>query len=356
MTHGCATDDTVLGTWADGAMTAAMITEVGKVQAVTAPIPPPLPGHALVRVELVGLCGTDLELLHGQATYITDGRTRLPWTFGHEWTGTVVATAGPDPHVLPGQRVVGQTMVPCQTCPVCRSGNRSLCPRMREIGLYGLDGAAAEYVRVPLQALVPVPDTVSGTAATLVEPAVTVARALADTGCSITDNVAVVGTGTIGLLAVMLARATVGEVLAVGVDPAGLDMAVHLGADRALRSGQAPPRGFSLVVEASGDANGYLEAVRLTRTGGRMAAVGVVGGNLSGFPAGEVTLRGLTVHGIRHGLEHYDETLEMFAADLLQAGPLVHGTFPLDRAADAFHTLEHGRSGQPKVLLSAAGL
>jgi len=347
--------DTVLGAWPHGTMSAAMITGVDKVQVVSTPVPVPLPGHALVRVGLVGLCGTDLELLHGHATYITDGRTRLPWTFGHEWTGTVLATAGADPHVLPGQRVVGQTMVPCQACPVCRAGTRSLCPRMQEIGLYGLAGAAAEYIRVPLRALVPVPDEVPDIAAALVEPAVTVARALADTGCSINDNVAVVGTGTIGLLAVMLARATAGEVVAVGVDPAGLDMAARLGADRTVRGGQAPSGGFSLVVEASGNANGFVEAVRLTRTGGRMAAVGVVGGTLSAFPAGEVTLRGLTLHGIRHGLDHYDQTLEMFAADLLRAAPLIHDTFPLDRAEEAFHTLEHGRSGRPKVLLTAAG-
>ncbi|MCF4123364.1 alcohol dehydrogenase catalytic domain-containing protein [Antribacter sp. KLBMP9083] len=345
--------DRTQGTWPTGTMTAARITSVGTVEACTVPVPDPQPGYVLVRVELVGLCGTDLELLHGEATYITDGRIALPWTFGHEWTGTVLATSGETQDIRPGLRVVGQTMVPCLTCASCRSGQRSLCLRMREIGLYGLDGAAAEYVSVPCHALVPVPDSVGDNAAVLVEPAVTVARALADTHCSLADSVAVVGTGTIGLLAVMLARAMASEVVAVGVDPAGLDLALELGADRALLNGEAPSAEFSLVVEASGSPSGFLEAVRLARTGGRIAAVGVVSGGLSAFPAGEITLRGLTLHGIRHGLDHYDQTLKMFADGLLRADPLIHSTHPLSRPGEAFDALTHRQSGRPKVLLSA---
>lgn len=340
------------GTWPGGTMTAARITSVGTAEACQVPVPPPAAGHALVQVALVGLCGTDAELLHGEATYILDGRARLPWTFGHEWTGTVVATSGACGDVVPGQRVVGQTMVPCQSCVSCRSGRRSLCLNLREIGLYGLDGAAAEYVSVPAHALVPVPDAVDDTAAVLVEPAVTVARALADTRCALADSVAVVGTGTIGLLAVMLARATASEVVAVGIDPAGLDLALELGADRAVRSGAAQGAEHSLVIEASGSAPGFLEAVRLAQTGGRVAAVGVVSGKLPQFPAGEITLRGLTLYGIRHGLDHYDQTLAMFAAGLLRARPLIHSTHPLSRPGDAFDALARRTTGRPKVLLS----
>lgn len=333
-------------------MTAAQIASIGKVEAAMVPVPGPRAGHALVQVELVGLCGTDMELLHGEATYITDGRIHLPWTFGHEWTGTVVATSGETGEICPGQRVVGQTMVPCLACQTCRSGQRSLCLRMREIGLYGIDGAAAEYIRVPFHALVPVPDAVDDNAAALVEPAVTVARALAETRCSLTDNVAVVGTGTIGLLAVMLAHAMSSEVTAVGVDSAGLDLALRVGARHALRSGEAPAGEFSLVIEASGSPSGFLEAVRVARTGGRIAAVGVVSGHLSGFPAGEITLRGLSLHGIRHGLDHYDQTLKMFADGLLTADPLIHSTHPLTRPGEAFDALAHRSTGRPKVLLS----
>jgi threonine dehydrogenase-like Zn-dependent dehydrogenase len=355
MSTGVPTSQTQ-GTWPSGTMTAAQITAVGKVEAAQVPVPGPLAGHALVRVELVGLCGTDLELLHGEATYITDGRIQLPWTFGHEWTGTVVATAGATPgatgEIGPGTRVVGQTMVPCLACRTCRSGQRGLCPDMQEIGLYGIDGAAAQYVRVPVHALVPVPHDVDDTEAVLVEPAVTVARALADTRCSLTDDVAVIGTGTIGLLAVMLASATSGDVTAIGVDPAGLDLALQVGARRALRSGTAPAEGFALVIEASGTAAGLLEAVRVTRTGGRVAAVGVVGGGLRDFPAGEVTLRGLTLYGIRHGLDHYDQTLRLFADGILSAEPLIHSRHPLTRPDEAFDALANRSTGRPKVLLS----
>jgi len=180
---------------------------------------------------------------------------------------------------------------------------------------------------------------------------VTALRALRESGCSAGDDVAIVGTGTIGLLALMMARAMGAPVTAVGVDPAGLDLAAHLGATRTAQSGQEPAASFSVVVEASGAAPGFLEAVRLTENGGTTAAVGVVGGKTDGVPVGEITLRGLTVRGIRHGLDYYDEVLDMFAAGHLNAGPLLAATYPIDQVRDAFETLAGGRSGAPKVVL-----
>jgi threonine dehydrogenase-like Zn-dependent dehydrogenase len=164
--------------------------------------------------------------------------------------------------------------------------------------------------------------------------------------------VAVIGTGTIGLLAVMLAHSMSGEVTAVGIDPLGLDLALRVGAHHAVGSGEAPADEFSLVIEASGSSSGFLEAVRIARTGGRIAAVGVVSGPVPGFPAGEITLRGLSLHGIRHGLDHYDQTLKMFADGLLTADPLIHSRHPLTRPDEAFDALAQRSTGRPKVLLT----
>ncbi|WP_327178106.1 alcohol dehydrogenase catalytic domain-containing protein [Streptomyces sp. NBC_01335] len=336
--------------WLRGTMTAVAVTSPKSVETVEIPIPGPLAGHALVRVSYAGLCGTDLELLHGTASYVLDGRTAFPHVVGHEWSGTVVSAPGTG--LAPGQPVVGQTMVPCGGCAHCRGGRRGLCPHMREVGLYGIQGAAAEYVRMPASSLVPVPDTVDARSAALVEPAVTVVEAFRRAGCLTTDRVAVVGTGTIGLLAVQLAAHLAQHVDAVGIDGAALELATGLGARRGLLPAQADPGAYSLVIEASGASAGFARALDLVEPGGRVAAVGVTHEPIPQVDAARITLDGISLLGIRHGLDHYDETLGLFARDILRAAPLIHAELPATEARQAFRTLETGRGARPKILLS----
>lgn len=315
-----AADDPVNGAWPQGSMRAVAVVAHRTVETVRVPIPGPLAGHALVRVAYAGLCGTDLELLHGTASYVLDGRATHPHVVGHEWSGTVVA-APPGSGVAPGQTVVGQTMVPCESCAHCRGGRRNLCPHMREVGLYGLQGAAAEYVRVPASSLVPVPAAVDARSAALVEPAVTVVEAFRRAGCRESDRVAVVGTGSIGLLAVQLGAHLASYVDAVGVDPAGVELATGLGARRGLLPDRAEPGAYSLVVEASGAPAGFTTALRLVEPGGRVAAIGVAHAPVPEMDAARITLDGISLLGIRHGLDHYDDTLGLFARGVLRADP-----------------------------------
>ncbi|GGN44908.1 2-desacetyl-2-hydroxyethyl bacteriochlorophyllide A dehydrogenase [Actinoplanes campanulatus] len=336
--------------WPSGSMEAVTIVGPGRLETASVPVPEPLPGTVLVAPRHVGICGTDLELFHGTSSYLGDGRAATPLIFGHEWCGRVVS-ADPGTGWRPGDRVAGQTMVPCGGCARCRAGRRGLCRRMREVGLYGLDGAAAQYIRVPGHALARLPEAVPDRTAALVEPAVTVVESFARTGCGFDDRVAVLGTGTIGLLAVQFARRVAGRVDAVGVDPAGLALAVHCGADRAIPVGETTAGSYSLVVEASGAPEAFAHALDLVEPGGRVGVIGVANEPTAGVVAGSVALRGVSVLGIQHGLDHYDRTIELFATGALTADPLIGATFPAGAAAEAFAFMESARSGPPKVLL-----
>ncbi|MDJ1137015.1 alcohol dehydrogenase catalytic domain-containing protein [Streptomyces iconiensis] len=178
------------GTWPGGTMRAARITGIGQTDLATVPVPRPEPGTVLVRTRYVGICGTDLEILHGTSAFLQDGRIAFPHVFGHEWYGELVAYAdggegeaayaggGPGagaPAV--GSLVVGRTMVPCGSCPRCHAGRPQMCPALRETGLYGLEGGAADYVRMPAHALTPLPDGFPEPAGALVEPAVSLGAA-----------------------------------------------------------------------------------------------------------------------------------------------------------------------------------
>ncbi|GAA1395177.1 alcohol dehydrogenase catalytic domain-containing protein [Kitasatospora putterlickiae] len=314
----------------------------------------PGPDAVTVRTSLVGLCGTDLELLHGTAAYLRDGRARYPLVPGHEWCGTVAEVGRDVTEFVPGDRVVGHTMVHCGLCRMCRRGRRPLCERLTEVGLYGRQGAAAEYVVLPERSLSRIPGQVPDRAAVLVEPAVTVVAGFERARCRLGDRVVVLGTGTIGLLAVQLAARLGESVDAVGIDPAGRRLALHCGARRALSPEQVRAEGaarYSLAVEASGAVQAFALGLDLLEPGGRLAVIGVAGGPCPGFDPGQLALRGLELIGIRHGLDHYDRTLRLFRDGVLTAEPLIAAVLPPSAGPEAFRMLAGGRSGPPKVLL-----
>lgn len=349
------TDNLLCGRWPAGGMRAAAIQDVGKVGPAELEIPGPELGHVLVAPTTVGLCGTDLELLHGTASYVRDGRTTLPHVFGHEWVGRVVAIAGNcrySQQLNIGDRVVGQTMISCGGCRACQRGRRNECSELKETGLYGQQGAAAEYIRLPAQTLTVVPPGVDDLAAALVEPAVTVLAGLDKVGVFPGERVLVMGTGTIGLLAVQMVRRVAGTVDVVGIDDAGIGTALRMGAEHAFEPGQAKDGSYDVVIEASGSTPALLEALRLVDVGGRIAAIGVPSNPLPSVDAAELVLRGVTMVGVRHGLDYYERTLRLFAEGVLTAKGMIAGVFPLERADEAFDLLENGRRAAPKVALS----
>lgn len=336
-------------------MAATAITAPGKVEKLRLPIPAESDDAVLVRTSYVGLCGTDLELLHGTSSYLRDELASYPVVFGHEWSGVVAAVGGAADWVSPGARVTGQTMIPCRRCRMCRRHELQLCERLAEVGLYGAAGAAADFVRIRADTVNVLPPSVSLMHGTLIEPAVTVVGAFDDAGCSLSDTVAVVGTGTIGLLAVQLARRLATAVDVIGVDPTGMDLARRLGARHAYGPDEAPRGEYSLVIEASGATSALGQSIDLAEPGGRIALVGVATEAASGITPGAITLKGIAILGIRHGLAYYDETVDLLSSGVLDAGPLIDTVVAAESAAEAFARLEHGRHGPPKVLLRFAG-
>ncbi|MEU3828029.1 alcohol dehydrogenase catalytic domain-containing protein [Streptomyces sp. NPDC029080] len=342
--------------WPTGTMRAAAVAAPHVSKILDLPIPAPAPGEVLVQPLRVGLCGTDLELLHGTASYVRDGRAPYPLVFGHEWVGRVVAVApdaerGTGARLRAGDRVVGHTMISCGDCRACHRGRRNECAALREVGLYGQQGAAAQYLRMPARALSVVPEDVQDAEAMLVEPAVTVLEGLERVRCAPGDRVLVIGTGTIGLLAVQLTARMAGAVDVVGVEDNGLATARRMGARHAFLPGEAPAGHYDVVVEASGAAPAFHDALRCTGVGGRIAAVGVATEPVDGVHIGELVLRGVTVHGIRHGLDQYDRVLKLFQDKALTAEGMIADVLPLERVGDAFALLQDAGRTAPKVAL-----
>lgn len=336
-------------------MDAIEITGPATMRQARLPVPAPEPGEVLIRTAYVGICGTDVHLLQGSSFYFDHGYLKYPFVFGHEYTGYVEQVNGDGGELRVGDRVVGHCMVPCHACDMCRKGRRHLCRNLKEVGLRYIQGAAAEYVTVPAYAVTKLPAELSMTAATLVEPAVTAYHAVERAGVRTDDVVAVIGTGTLGLLALLIAKLTAARVDVIGVEPSELAFAGSLGADRVLRPEEAATDSYSVVIEASGAPSSTGLAARILDLGGRCSLIGVVNTAARDFVPSLVTLKDLTFHGILHGLDYYLQTVNLFASGRIDPTRIIAQVGSPADAPHMFSRMVGSDRTKPKYVIEFAG-
>src|SRR5262249_58232460 len=163
---------------------------------------------ALVRVTIAGLCGTDYSIFSGERA------VAYPRVMGHEFVGRVEAVGSGVTAPRVGDRVAIEPNYACGVCPLCREGNRNLCLSRAAIGI-DVDGCFAELVRVPARCCWPAPPGVADEDLMVTEPLAVVVRAAARGQVRSGETAAVVGAGTLGLLAVQVLQAPGARGLAV---------------------------------------------------------------------------------------------------------------------------------------------
>jgi threonine dehydrogenase-like Zn-dependent dehydrogenase len=313
----------------------------GGVQDVEPPVAGP--GLAVVDVERVGVCGTDVEFFTGEMAYLHTGQAAYPLRLGHEWCGTVAAVGeGADPSWV-GRRVTGDTMLGCGRCHRCRAGRQHVCADRYEIGIRnGWPGALAEQLPVPVSALRVLPDAVGPVAGALVEPGGNALRTALAAGAAPGRRLAVWGPGTIGLLAALFAAAHGAEVHVVGVTDPSLALARELGIAHAWTPDAVPGLPFDAVVDATTDAAVPAAALDLVEPGGRVVYIGLAG-RPSTVDTRTLVLKDVTAVGVlsaspglRGAVEHYadgrvaPEPLVAATVGLAEVGEVLAGRRPPD--------------------------
>jgi 2-desacetyl-2-hydroxyethyl bacteriochlorophyllide A dehydrogenase len=341
--------------WPSEEMLTVVMAGPEDIQLREGPIPPQQPGHVLARVDFVGLCGTDAELLRGSSPFLTTGVTRYPFVPGHEWAGTIAAVGQGVSGVQAGDRVVGNPFITCGACRFCLAGRRNLCLNRFEMGVRGnYQGAAARYVRVPAANVTIVPEPVDLRVAPLMEPTVTVVHALRRARCGVGDRVGVIGTGTLGLMATQVALAMGAEAEAIGIERSGLELAEALGASRALHVDEAEDDAYSVVLEVSGAGSAAELALRVAEPGARVSLVGI-SSHPSSILTARAVLKDLEINGVLGGVKEFGRTAELFASDRLDPARLIDEVVPAAEAETAYDLLLRGNRTRPKLLLGFAG-
>ncbi|MFJ4711874.1 zinc-binding dehydrogenase [Streptomyces sp. NPDC088785] len=332
-------------------MSAAVVVDApGRHRVVAHEPAAPGPGEALVRVHAVGICGSDREVYQGNRP---KAYVRYPLTPGHEWSGVVVAVGDGVPRALVGRKAVGEGFRNCQVCARCHAGETTLCTAGYEETGFTRPGAMAATLVLPARLLHVLPDTADLTAAALLEPAACVAAAALKARVRPGERVAVVGDGTLGMLAVqLLAAHSPAELLVVGAGRGRASLARTFGASDVRLHGDRLPDDFDVVVEAAGATTAARTAASLLRRGGRLVLTGLPPAGADGLDPADLVLRQLevrTVFGAGSGA--WAHAVRAFGAGLLDPLPLVTHELPLERFADAIGLVGAGDPTVGKVLL-----
>ncbi|MCU1489783.1 MAG: 2-desacetyl-2-hydroxyethyl bacteriochlorophyllide dehydrogenase [Acidimicrobiaceae bacterium] len=325
-----------------------MVDGAGGARLEDRPVPANGPGEIVVVPKVVGLCGTDLEIIDGR---IDPGYVRYPLVLGHEWAGVV--ESGSD-RLRAGAPVVVEGIVPCRVCARCVSGDTNLCETYDEMG-FMRDGAAGGAVSVRADLVHPLANDVVLEHGALVEPAAVVYRALARSVAGPGLRCLVVGDGTVALLAANLLQLwSPASVTVAGQRPEQRSLVLAAGADSFVV--EAPPLGaFDLVVEAAGSPQAVSTALASVERGGTVVLLGLPehGSQVAVEPADLVNNDVTIVASFGYTSRAWTEVVALLNAKRFVPGFLITHRFPLDRFDEALEVLRHPVPGaaRAKVVL-----
>ncbi|MFD5032235.1 zinc-binding dehydrogenase [Streptomyces sp. NPDC058405] len=331
---------------------AVVVDRPGVHRLVSGAEPEPGPGEVRVRVAAAGICMSDREVYDGRrdAAYV-----RYPVTPGHEWSGTVEAVGeGVAPELI-GRRTVAEGFRACGRCARCRGGDTSLCTAGYDETGFTRPGAFADHVVVPARLLHPLADDADLRAAALLEPAAVVAAAVRSSRPEPGERIAVVGAGTLGLLAVqLLAASSPGELAVIDPRTERTRLARAFGATvaRAPEEAETSHGRYDLVVETAGAPTTAASSCLLARRGGRVVLTGMFAPGATGIDPVHLSLSQLTVRTVFGASSAaWSFAVRAFTTGLLDPAPLVTHEFPLERYAEAVALVGGGDPGTGKVLL-----
>lgn len=337
-------------------MRAVVTVEPHRMEVQDVPPPPtPGPGEALVRVEAVGLCGSDLHLFSGEHPY-----SHFPNRQGHEFSG-IVEAFGQDPpgRLRVGERVAVEPLRACGTCFPCRRGRANCCVRIEVLGAQ-VPGALVDRIVVPTATLHPVGD-LSAEQAALVEPISIGYWAVVRGDVMAGDTVVVFGAGPIGQ-AILLASVDRGaRVLVADRIQSRLELARTLGAERVVDVGRdriaddvgewTGGDGPAVVFEATGVPAVIRSAIDLVAPSGRVVIVGLSQQDVS-LPVVEFTRKELTVLGSRNSSGIFPQAVDLVRRQRDRASLLITHRFPVERAAEAMvFALEHPAEAEKVMVM-----
>jgi threonine dehydrogenase-like Zn-dependent dehydrogenase len=313
------------------------------------------PNEVLIRMAYAGVCGTDIAIYSG------DYQVPLPLVLGHEFSGIVEAVGSQEDAFMLGKPVVGEINNTCvayrkkELCPACKKGLTNHCLTRTTLGIFNYDGVFAEYIKLPAGSIHLIPSSLSLKRAVLVEPLAAAFRTFEMAELHPEDTVVVIGTGRLGKFVLAVAAKARAKTVAVVRNPANIETAKAWGAQKVFCTSKEDAvkavlemtegLGTDMVVEATGNPEGFSLAMQMVRPQGTLSLKTTCGLPAEGVDATRLVVNELRIQGSRCG--PFPKALPFLAENQYPFDSLISEIFPLEKAAAAIEAA----MTQSKVLI-----
>jgi L-iditol 2-dehydrogenase len=341
-----------------GLMKVAVMNGIEEMGYETRDIPRVRDHEVLVRVEYVGICGSDLH-------YYETGRignyiVEPPFVLGHESAGTVVEVGSAVTHLAVGDRVSLEPGIACGHCEFCKTGRYNLCPDVVFFATPPVDGVFCEYVAHPADLCFKLPDTVDTLEGALIEPLAVGFHAAFQGGAQPGQTAVVLGAGCIGLVSLMALKAFgVSRVIVVDIAQKRLDKALELGADFIVNAAQTDTvqqvmqltsgLGADLTIETAGTEITTTQAIHLSKKGAIVVLVGYGKMGMMNLPISLAIDKELTFKTVFRYRHVYPVAIEVVAAGKINLRGIVTNLFGFD---DIQHAMDASANNKADIVKS----
>jgi L-iditol 2-dehydrogenase len=323
--------------------------------------PAPAPDEVQVRVEAVGVCGSDLHSYSEGA--VGDTPCQYPMVLGHEPSGIITKLGAEVSGWSAGDRVFCEPAIYCYHCEFCRTGHHNVCSRVRFMSMPGDPGFFRGYATLPAKSLLGIPAAFSFAYATLIEPLAVALHSMQFVDIKPGEQAVVLGAGPIGLLTIACLRlGGAGRVWAVDPVAHRLELAKIAGADVALNPQACDPvreilrdtasRGVDVAIDCAAQGGSINQCIHVARNAGRVVITGIPSAVMVSLDFSPMRRKELAFFNVRRSNHESETARDLLAAHPRRFGPIVTHTHALDRIGAAFHQLEHYADGAGKIVIA----
>jgi len=341
----------------------AILHKTGDIRLEQRDVPEPDPEQVLLKMDSVGICGSDVHYwTHGA---IGDFIVRAPMVLGHEAAGIVEKCGSNVTSLQVGDKVAIEPGVPCRLCTFCKTGVYNLCPDMQFCATPPVHGNLARYYVHAADFCYKLPPNVSLEEGALMEPLAVGVHACRRAGVSLGKRVLICGAGPIGLVNLLTAQAMgASEVVITDIMENRLEVARNMGATHTYKAGggktaeemSAEVESMlggnkpDITIECSGVEDSIRFGIFSTKSGGCLVLVGL-GKPEVRMPIVNAAVREVDIRGIFRYANCYPTAIAMVASGKVDVKPLITHRFQLEETLQAFETAKTGAGGAIKVMI-----
>lgn len=347
----------------EGTMKVAVMNGIGKMGFEQRPIPVPKDDEVLVKLEYVGICGSDLHYYeHGR---IGDYIVEPPFVLGHEPGGTIVEVGKNVKGLKAGDRVALEPGKTCGHCEFCKTGRYNLCPDVVFFATPPVDGVFQEYVAHEAGLCFKLPDNVSTMEGALIEPLAVGFHAAQQGGAHMGQVAVVTGSGCIGLVSMMALKALgVTDVYVVDIMQKRLDKALELGATSVINGKEKDAvkeikeltngRGCDLVIETSGSEICANQGLEMLVKDGTLVQVGYSASGTMNLNTSMICDKELTIRSVFRYRHIYPLAIKAVAEGKVDLKGIVTDIFDLDDVQNAMDSSVNNKADIVKAVIKIA--